>query len=199
MRRAHKHGIQCESIGFPMGVSRAPLITFPQASLRSRKVGFPDSGSDLGTTPRSSSRKERGLSADPYAPQLNPVYFQRCSLVCRPSVLMGRDDSATLVGLGAHRRELIDPGIAEYGDRSVKTTGDGLLLEFSSVVNAVRCAVDLQPLMAERNAGGPPRSRSNYVSASTSATSSSMRATSLATASMSPRGCRRWPSLEGSA
>ena len=64
------------------------------------------------------------------------------------SLLMGRDDSATLAGLKAHRRELIDPTIAEYGGRIVKTTGDGLLLEFSSVVDAVRCAADVQRGMA---------------------------------------------------
>ena len=68
------------------------------------------------------------------------------------SLLMGRDDSATLAGLKAHRRELIDPKIAEYAGRIVKTTGDGLLLEFPSVVDAVRCAVDVQRGMAERNA-----------------------------------------------
>ncbi len=75
------------------------------------------------------------------------------------SLLMGRDDSATLAGLKAHRRELIDPKIAEYGGRIVKTTGDGLLLEFASVVDAVRCAVDVQRGMAERNADVPPEQR----------------------------------------
>src|ERR1700674_3940303 len=73
------------------------------------------------------------------------------------SLLMGR--GATLAGLKAHRRELIDPKIAEYGGRIVKTTGDGLLLEFPSVVDAVRCAVDVQRGMAERNAGVPPEQR----------------------------------------
>lgn len=72
------------------------------------------------------------------------------------SLLMGRDDSATLAGLKAHRQEIIDPKIAEYGGRIVKTTGDGLLLEFPSVVEAVRCAVDVQRGMAERNASVPP-------------------------------------------
>ena len=115
------------------------------------------------------------------------------------SLLMGRDDSATLAGLKAHRRDLIDPKIAEYGGRIVKTTGDGLLLEFPSVVDAVRCAVDVQRGMAERNAGVPPNSGSIFVSASMSATSSSMATTSSATASMSRRGCRRWPSPAGSA
>ena len=78
------------------------------------------------------------------------------------SLLMGRDDSATLAGLKAHRRELIDPKIAEYGGRIVKTTGDGLLLEFPSVVDAVRCAVDVQRGMAERNAGVPAEQRIEF-------------------------------------
>jgi class 3 adenylate cyclase len=78
------------------------------------------------------------------------------------SLLMGRDESATLAGLKAHRRELIDPKIAEYGGRIVKTTGDGLLLEFPSVVDAVRCAVDVQRGMAERNAGVPPEQRIEF-------------------------------------
>src|SRR5450755_3538808 len=75
---------------------------------------------------------------------------------------MGRDDSATLAGLKAHRQELIDPKIAEYGGRIVKTTGDGLLLEFPSVVDAVRCAVDVQREMARRNAGVPPDLRIDF-------------------------------------
>src|SRR5947208_4054828 len=75
---------------------------------------------------------------------------------------MGRDDSATLAGLKAHRRELIDPKIAEYGGRIVKTTGDGLLLEFPSVVDAVRCAVDVQRGMAERNADVFPEQRIDF-------------------------------------
>jgi hypothetical protein len=111
------------------------------------------------------------------------------------SLLMGRDDSATLAGLKAHRRELIDPKIAEYGGRIVKTTGDGLLLEFPSVVDAVRCAVDVQRGMAERR----PSSESTFVSVSTSVTSSSTVTTSSVMASMSLRGCRHWPNLAGSA
>src|SRR5271167_2657610 len=78
------------------------------------------------------------------------------------SLLMGRDDSATLAGLKAHRRELIDPKIAEYAGRIVKTTGDGLLLEFPSVVDAVRCAVDVQRGMAERNTGVPSEKRIEF-------------------------------------
>jgi adenylate cyclase len=75
---------------------------------------------------------------------------------------MGRDDSTTLAGLKAHRQELIDPKIAEYSGRIVKTTGDGLLLEFPSVVDAVRCAVDVQRAMAERNADVPPDRRIEF-------------------------------------
>ena len=78
------------------------------------------------------------------------------------SRLMGQDESGTLAALKAHRRELIDPKIAEYGGRIVKTTGDGLLLEFPSVVEAVRCAVDVQRGMAERNAGVPPERRIEF-------------------------------------
>jgi adenylate cyclase len=78
------------------------------------------------------------------------------------SRLMGRDDSATLAELKAHRRELIDAKIAEYGGRIVKTTGDGLLLEFPSVVDAVRCAVDVQRGMAERNADKAPDQRIDF-------------------------------------
>jgi hypothetical protein len=75
---------------------------------------------------------------------------------------MGLDDSGTLARLKTHRRELIDPKIAEYGGRIVKTTGDGLLLEFPSVVDAVRCAVDMQRGMAERDAGVPPEQRIEF-------------------------------------
>jgi adenylate cyclase len=78
------------------------------------------------------------------------------------SRLMGVDDSRTLAALKAHRRELIDPKIAEYGGRIVKTSGDGLLLEFPSVVDAVRRAVDVQRGMAERNAGLPPDQRLDF-------------------------------------
>jgi TolB-like protein/cytochrome c-type biogenesis protein CcmH/NrfG len=63
------------------------------------------------------------------------------------------DEEGTLARLKAHRRELIDPKIAEHRGRIVKTTGDGILIEFSSAVAALRCAVEVQRGMAERNAG----------------------------------------------
>src|SRR5262252_168768 len=68
------------------------------------------------------------------------------------SRLMGADEEGTLERLKAHRRKLIDPKIAEHHGRIVKTTGDGMLVEFASVVDAVRCAVEVQERMVERNA-----------------------------------------------
>ena len=69
------------------------------------------------------------------------------------SRLMGADEEGTLERLKALRRELIDPKIAEHKGRLVKTTGDGLLVEFPSVVDAVRCAVAVQQAMPERDTG----------------------------------------------
>jgi class 3 adenylate cyclase len=71
------------------------------------------------------------------------------------SRLMGADEEGTLDRLKEHRRELVDPKVAEHDGRIVKTTGDGLLVEFASVIDAVRCAVDVQRKMADRNAGVP--------------------------------------------
>ncbi len=67
------------------------------------------------------------------------------------SRLMGADETGTLAALRAHRSELIDPLIAGHGGRIVKTMGDGLLLEFPSVVDAVKCALEIQNGMVERN------------------------------------------------
>ena len=69
------------------------------------------------------------------------------------SRLMGADEEGTLASLKEIRRELADPKISEYRGRIVKTTGDGLLVEFASVVDAVRCAVEWQRAMALRNDG----------------------------------------------
>jgi len=75
------------------------------------------------------------------------------------SRLIGTDEGGTLERLRTLRRELVDPKIAEHKGRLVKTTGDGLLVEFGSVVDALRCAVEVQHEMAERNAGVPPDNR----------------------------------------
>jgi len=68
------------------------------------------------------------------------------------SRLMGADEEGTLGALKAHRKELIDPLITQHQGRIVKTTGDGVLIEFASIVDAVRCAVVMQQGMADRNA-----------------------------------------------
>jgi adenylate cyclase len=78
------------------------------------------------------------------------------------SRLMGADEEGTLARLKAHRRELVDPKIAEHRGRIVKTTGDGLLAEFASVVDAVRCAIEFQREMAGRNAGVSPDGRIEF-------------------------------------
>ena len=75
------------------------------------------------------------------------------------SRLMGADEEGTLEALKAIRRELSDPKVKEHRGRIVNTTGDGLLIEFSSVVDAVRCAVEVQHAMAERNVDVPPDRR----------------------------------------
>ena len=75
------------------------------------------------------------------------------------SRLMGEDEEGTLAQLRAHRRDLIDPAIAKRGGRIFKTMGDGVLVEFPSVVDAVRCAVEIQSAMAERNATVDERRR----------------------------------------
>src|SRR5262245_46539768 len=67
------------------------------------------------------------------------------------SRVMGVDKEGTLERLKALRRELVDPKIADHHGRIVKTTGDGLLVEFASVVDAVRCAAEVQQAMPERN------------------------------------------------
>ena len=69
------------------------------------------------------------------------------------SRLMGDDEVGTLARLKAHRDELIDPKIAEHHGRIVKLMGDGALVEFASVVDAVLCAVEIQRGMSARNAG----------------------------------------------
>jgi len=78
------------------------------------------------------------------------------------SRLIGADESGTLQALKAIRAELIDPTIAAHNGRLVKTTGDGLLVEFASVVDALRCATELQAGMTERNATAPVEKRIEY-------------------------------------
>jgi adenylate cyclase len=78
------------------------------------------------------------------------------------SRLMGADEEGTHERLKAHLRELVDPKIKEHRGRTVKNTGDGLLAEFPSVVEAVRCAAELQRGMADRNAEVPEDKRITF-------------------------------------
>jgi adenylate cyclase len=78
------------------------------------------------------------------------------------SKLAGSDEERTLARLRALRSDLIDPTIALHHGRVVKRTGDGVLIEFRSVVDAVRCAIEVQNGMVERNAGLPPERRIEF-------------------------------------
>ena len=78
------------------------------------------------------------------------------------SRLAGADEDRTLARLRALRSDLIDPTIAVHHGRVVKRTGDGILIEFRSVVDAVRCGIEVQNGMAERNAGLPPERRIEF-------------------------------------
>jgi class 3 adenylate cyclase/TolB-like protein len=78
------------------------------------------------------------------------------------SKLMGEEEEGTLAALKGHRKAIVDPAIANHRGRIVKTTGDGMLVEFASAVDAVRCAVDIQRSMAERNEAVPPDKRIQF-------------------------------------
>jgi adenylate cyclase len=78
-----------------------------------------------------------------------------CADVVGYSRLMGVDEEGTLAALNAHRRNVVDPAIAEHKGRIVRAMGDGLLVEFNSVVDAVRCAVKVQSEMPEQGAEVP--------------------------------------------
>ncbi|SDR62008.1 Adenylate cyclase, class 3 [Rhizobiales bacterium GAS113] len=78
------------------------------------------------------------------------------------SRLMAADEEGTLAHLKSHRRSLVDPKIKQHRGRIVKTTGDGMLVEFASVVDAVRCAIDVQRGMAARNEAVPQEKRIEF-------------------------------------
>src|SRR5713101_5051606 len=78
------------------------------------------------------------------------------------SRLAGSDEDRTLARLRALRSDLIDPIIAVHNGRVVKRIGDGAIVEFRSVVDAVRCAIEVQSGMVERNAGVPPERRIEF-------------------------------------
>src|SRR6478735_1617026 len=78
------------------------------------------------------------------------------------SRLVGADEDRTLARLRALRSDMIDPTIAVHQGRVVKRTGDGAIVEFRSVVEAVRCAMEIQSSMVERNTGLPPERRIEF-------------------------------------
>jgi class 3 adenylate cyclase len=114
------------------------------------------------------------------------------------SRLMGADEEGTLERVKAHRRELVDPKIREHRGRIVKTTGDGMLVEFARVVDAVRCAVEMQRAMIDRNAEIPEDKRITFRVGVNLGDGSSTATTSTATASTSPPDWRHWRSRPAS-
>src|SRR3982750_2162465 len=78
------------------------------------------------------------------------------------SRLMGTDEEGTLARLKATRKAVVDPAIASHHGRIVKTTGDGMLAEFASAVDAVRCSIDVQRAMAAQNADIPQEVRIEF-------------------------------------
>jgi adenylate cyclase len=104
----------------------------------------------LGSTALATERVERRLAAILAAD------------VAGYSRLMSADEEGTHARLRAHLRQLVDPKIKEYGGRIVKNTGDGLLAEFPSVVDAVRCAVEIQHEMIDRNVDVPEDKRISF-------------------------------------
>jgi TolB-like protein len=104
-------------------------------------------------------RREGTLSEDRVERRLAAIL---AADVAGYSRLMGTDEEGTLAALRAIRRESVDPKIAEHRGRIVKTTGDGLLVEFPSVVGAVRCAVEMQRTIAEQNAAVPADQRIEF-------------------------------------
>ena len=123
------------------------------------------------------------------------------------SRLTGADEEATLARMRALRRELFNPTVEAHGGRVVKRMGDGVIVEFRSVVEAVRCAIEVTKGLAERNAGVPTdrrievRTGIHLATSSRRPTATSSRrptATSWATASTSPRGSRGFASRAAS-
>src|SRR5690242_6251624 len=104
----------------------------------------------LGSTALATERVERRLAAILAAD------------VAGYSRMMGADEEGTHERFKGHLRELVDPKIKEHRGRIVKSTGDGLLAEFPSAVNAVRCAAEVQRAMVDRNAGVPENKRISF-------------------------------------
>src|SRR6476469_7186494 len=110
----------------------------------------------IGWVNRFTPRRENSLPPEHLVRRLTAIF---AADVAGYSRMTGMDEEGTHVRLKEHLRVLIDPTVAAYRGHIVKNTGDGFLAEFNSVVDAIRCAVDVQRGMAERNSGVPPHSR----------------------------------------
>jgi adenylate cyclase len=115
------------------------------------------------------------------------------------SRLAGADEDRTLARLRGLRSDLIDPAIAAQYGRIVKRTGDGRIIEFCSVVDAVCCAIEVQTGLIERNAGVPPERRIEFRVGIPWATSSRRATATSAMGSTLPRGSKGSPSPAQSA
>lgn len=108
------------------------------------------------TTSQCPNFREATLNDDRVERRLAAILFAD---IVGYSTLMSRDEAGTLSRFSSHQRDLISPKIAEHRGRLIKTTGDGLLIEFASAVEAVSCAVAVQRGMSERNAKTPEDQR----------------------------------------
>jgi adenylate cyclase len=115
------------------------------------------------------------------------------------SRLMGADEEGTQERLRAHLRELVDPKIAEHRGRTVKNTGDGLLSEFPSVVDAVRCAVEVQRGMDDREPDLPEERRIRFRIGVNLGDVIAEEHDIFGDGLILQRGWRHWPSRAGSA
>ena len=108
---------------------------------------------------RTDLQRRRALASDRVERRLTAIL---AADVAGYSRLTGIDEEGTHVRLREHLRIVVDPSVAAHRGRIVKMTGDGMLAEFASIVDAVRCALHVQSGMAERNEGLPPHERIEF-------------------------------------
>src|SRR5258706_3242216 len=142
--------VEGDGVGFATESYAASALYTTLASLsgalwRIRRASFPSRGCVLSSEP-----VERRLTAILAAD------------VAGYSRLIGADEEGTLAQLKAFRKTLVDPTIAKHRGRIVKTTGDGILVEFASAVDAARCAVEVQRGMADENTEIPQAKRIEF-------------------------------------
>src|SRR6516165_5341962 len=150
MPKAAIHGAHGARLSLVEAVIRSSARSFDSGRSRTTLDSIIFSLASFGTGSMSGARAERRLAA---ILAVDVAGYSR---------LMSEDEEGTLAKLRAIRRELGDPKIKEHRGRIVKTTGDGLLVEFGSIVDAVRCAVEVQREMATRNLGIPPKQRIEF-------------------------------------